>query len=72
LTKKLFYGYIKTMRLNEYLELKKQKPYIFCLEHGLNRAQIYDYLRGKRKLLVSSAINISKATNGAVQVEELI
>jgi DNA-binding transcriptional regulator YdaS (Cro superfamily) len=59
------------MKLNEYLQLKKQKPYQFCLEHGFNKAMIYDYLRGRRKLMLGSAMAISAATQGAVRVEEL-
>ena len=69
--KNIFIRYDQTMKLSDYLELKKQKAYKFCRENNLNQAMVYDYLRGKRKLLVSSALVISQATGGAVRVEEL-
>ena len=62
---------IRAMKLQEYFEWKKIRPYLFCREHSLNQAMVYDFLRGRRKLLLSSAIAISKATNGAVSLEEL-
>jgi hypothetical protein len=59
------------MKLQEYFELVKVRPYIWCKENNLSQTVVYQYLRGKKKLMLKSAIAISKATKGAVSLEEL-
>jgi hypothetical protein len=62
---------ISTMKLNEYLRLINEKPYLWAKANGLSQTVIYEYLRGRKKLMLSSALAISKATQGAVSLEEL-
>jgi len=62
---------IKAMKLDEYLTLIKKRPYVWANENGLNKTVIYNFLKGGKKLMLSTALAISKATKGAVSLEEL-
>jgi DNA-binding transcriptional regulator YdaS (Cro superfamily) len=59
------------MKLADYLKLRNIKANVWSAEVGLPKATIYAFLAGKRKLMLSTALAISKATGGAVTLEDL-
>lgn len=57
------------MKLREYLDLKKVKPYLWAQEVGLPISGVYSWLAGT-KPTIDNIMEIKRATAGAVGPED--
>lgn len=60
------------MKLKDYLELKKVKPYKWAEEVGLPKSGVYVWLAGKLRPNIQNIMAIKVATDGAVGPEDWI
>lgn len=58
------------MRLREYLELKKVRPYLWAKEVGLPQSGVYAWLAGTIRPNIHNIMQIKSATGGAVGPED--
>ena len=58
------------MRLREYLDLKKVRPYLWAKEVGLPQSGVYAWLAGAIKPNIKNIMAIKAITNGAVTPED--
>ena len=58
------------MRLSEYLELRKIRPYDWVKETGLPQSGVYAWLAGTIRPNIKNIMKIKTATNGAVGPED--
>jgi hypothetical protein len=58
------------MKLREYLDLIKKRPFTWAREHGLEKNGVYKALAGS-DLRLKTALKICEASKGAVRPEDL-
>jgi hypothetical protein len=62
----------ETMKLKDYLKLKKVKPYKWAAEVGLPKSGVYAWLTGKLRPNIVNIMAIKTATDGAVGPEDWV
>jgi hypothetical protein len=60
------------MRLREYLELKKVRPYLWAKEMGLPQSGVYAWLAETIRPNIKNIMKIKTATGGAVGPDDWI
>jgi DNA-binding phage protein len=61
---------MSSMKLTDYLEMKKVKPYQWAREFGYSQGAIYAWLRGESKPTLTTALKIQRDTGGDVRPED--
>lgn len=63
---------METMKLKDYLELKKVRPYLWAREMGLPVSGVYAWITGRATPTIQNIMAVKSATNGAVGPEDWV
>ena len=58
------------MKLSEYLEMKKVRPYKWAQVHGFSQGAIYAWIRGEAKPTLPTALKSQLLTGGDVRPDD--